>query len=139
MRPAPAEQELHRHLETGEHGGIVVLEAVVDEADYDFAVFQRGVPAEDAHVVGDARFRAGGAQGFGHVFQQVRPDMGGGPCRGPASVRLPCGGGVLSERQLPQRGADADFGQPGDGGELPFVERACGKLEGEQKRSVRDT
>ena len=48
MRPAPAEQELHRHLETGEHGGIVVLEAVVDEADYDFAVFQRGVPAEDA-------------------------------------------------------------------------------------------
>ena len=46
---------------------------------------------------------------------------------------------MLLKGELPQRGADTDFGQSGDGGEFPFVERACGKLEGEQERSVRDT
>ena len=46
---------------------------------------------------------------------------------------------MLLKGEFPQRGADTDFGQSGDGGEFPFVERACGKLEGEQERSVRDT
>ena len=49
------------------------------------------------------------------------------------------GGDMLLKGEFPQRGADTDFGQSGDGGEFPFVERACGKLEGEQERSVRDT
>lgn len=143
MRAPPAEQELHDHFETGEYGRFVVLEAVVDEADHDFAVFQCGVSAEYAHVIGDARIRTGAAQGLGHVFQQIRLDAVMAPCRGSGTaVRgalCGSGGDMLLKGEFPQRGADTDFGQSGDGGEFPFVERACGKLEGEQERSVRDT